>query len=292
MLLNEVKYFKPKTLEEAINAIADEESMILAGGTDLIVKLKDEQNFAKNIKVIDIKGLKELKRIKETNKGIEIGCLVTFSEILNSKIIKDKYQILWEAASTVASTGIRNRATLVGNICSAVPSLDSGPALLVLEASVIVQNSLKTKEIPIDKWFTGPKQTALGKNELVTGIFIPYINENNRSCYVKLGRYCGEDLAQAGIGVLISDSFTRIAFCAVGPIPKRAKKTEQLLKGKSFDEKLISKMKEQILEEISPITDIRATKKYRNHMIQVMLERGLKEALNRLDSNKIGAIKV
>lgn len=293
VLLNKIGYYKPDTLEEAIAMhTAGWDWRILAGGTDLIVKLKDEQNFAKIIKLIDIKGLEFLKNIKETKNGIEIGSLVTFTDILDSTLIKDKFPILWEAASTVASTGIRNRATLAGNICSAVPSLDSGPSLLILEAKVIVHGVNGSKEINIENWFTGPKETALMKKEIVTGIFIPFINQKHGSCYVKLGRYSGEDLAQAGLGVLVTDNFTRIAVCAVGPIPKRVKKVEDLLKGKILTDDILEEIKEVIKGEISPITDIRASKEYRTHMIKIMLERGLKEATKRLNNKNIGAIKI
>ncbi|HON84173.1 MAG TPA: FAD binding domain-containing protein, partial [Caldisericia bacterium] len=191
---------------------------------------------------------------------------------------------LWEAAKNVASTGIRNRATLAGNICSAVPSLDSGPALLVYEAEVILKSKDGERKVNINEFFLGPRKTVLKEDEFVYGVNVPLPQKKNGGSYVKLGRYNGEDLAQVGIGILVLEGNEyRIAHCAVGPVSARAKKIEQLLNGKPLNDSLIEEAKKLIEEEISPITDIRATKEYRIHMAKVMLERGLKAAVNRMN---------
>jgi carbon-monoxide dehydrogenase medium subunit len=210
--------------------------------------------------------------------------MVTFSELIESPLVRENFPLLWEAAQTVASAGIRNRATLVGNICSAVPSLDSGTPLLVYEAQIIAFSQSGRRTIPIGEWFTGPKRNALQKDEIVVGISIPKPEGRQGGCYVKLGRYRGEDLAQAGVGVLVlEDKQYRVAFCALGPVATRAGKTEELLRGKDLSESLIAEAKKLLPEEISPITDIRATSEYRMHMAGVMLERGLRAAVARLN---------
>ena len=278
----EFEYFKPRTLSEALKLLSkDKGSCVLAGGSDLLVWMKEGLRSPKTI--VDVKGIGSLDELKIVQGSARIGAGVTFSEIIENETVRKKLPLLWECSRTVASVGIRNRATLAGNICSAVPSLDSAPALLAYEAVVEVRGSRGTRRVPITEWFLGPKKTALKAGELVTAVVIPLPKKKAGSCYVKLGRYQGEDLAQVGVGVLaLAGDEYRVAFCAVGPVPSRARRIEALLAGKALDDALLSQAKELVPEEISPITDIRASKEYRLHMAQVMLGRGLKAARARL----------
>ncbi len=283
MITKDFEYFKPKTPEDAIHLLSKfgKKAKILAGGTDLIVNLKEE--IEKPEILIDIKGIEELHEIRFEDNRLFIGANVTFSDLIDSKIIKEKFNLLWQASRTVASVGIRNRATMVANICSAVPSADSAPALLVYDAEVIVRNSKQERKIPISEWFKGPKKTALYDNEIVTGISIDLPGKKHAGTYEKLSRYDGEDLAQAGVGILaFEDLQYRIAFCAVGPIPKRSKRMEEFLNGNKISDALIQKVKNLVPAEISPITDIRSSKEYRTHMLKIMFERGLKKAIAKL----------
>ncbi len=284
VISHEFEYIKPTTLNEVTDSLSKhgDKARILSGGTDLTVRLKEDIETPDI--VIDIKGISELNRFKFANNELTIGAGVTFSDIIASAEIKKSFYMLWEAATTVASVGTRNRATLVGNICSAVPSLDSGPALLCYDAKVLVKSKTGERVISIHDWFIGPKKTALKKDELVTDIVIPQLTIKNGACYMKLGRYAGEDLAQAGVGVIVSaDLNYHIAYCAVGPVPKRSWQIEALLKGKNPDKNLIQEAQKIAVSETSPITDIRASKEYRSHMISVMLERGLRIAADRLE---------
>ncbi|NQT65514.1 MAG: xanthine dehydrogenase family protein subunit M [FCB group bacterium] len=277
-ILNDFAYHKPKDINETLSLLSkhQEKAKILAGGTDLIVHLKEE--LAKPEVVIDIKGISELNKIEISEDSIFIGTGVTFTEIIESQQLKEKLPILWQASEKVASVGIRNRATVVGNICSAVPSLDSAPALLVYDAEVIIQNKKGKKTISIHDWFVGPKKTILNPDELVLGIKIPILK--HAGVYEKLGRYKGEDLAQAGIGVFVDASKNyRFACCAVGPIPKRMKKLEDFLQGKEISDKLLEEAAEIIPDEISPISDIRSSAEYRTHMMKIMFKRGLQKSV-------------
>ncbi len=283
-IAHEFDYFKPSSIDEAINLLNKygAKARILSGGTDLVVRIKD--GFETPDAVIDIKGLDELKVLDFKDNKLIVGTLTTFNELIDSEVVKEKFPLLWESAKSVASMGIRNRATMVGNICSAVPSLDSGPALLLYEATVVVKGKDGERRIPIEEWFLGPRKTALKEGELVEYIEIPLPQKKHAGCYVKLGRYNGEDLAQVGVGVLaLEGNEYRVAFCAVGPKPTRAKKIEELLNGKELSDSLIEEAKKLVEEEISPITDIRATKEYRMHMAKVMLDRALKAAVGRLN---------
>jgi CO/xanthine dehydrogenase FAD-binding subunit len=282
-ILHDFDYFKPATLKETINLISNKKSAaILAGGTDLIVNLKEETATPEII--VDIKSLSSLNKIEFKDDSLRIGALVTFTDLLESPLIKEKFPLIWEVSKTVASMGIRNRATMVGNICSAVSCLDSGPLLCVYEADVCVKSTNGERIIPIEDWFLGNKKTALKNGELVTHISIPQQKQKTGGCFVRLSRYCGEDLAQVNLAILAFVNNTyRISYGAVAPVPLRANKIESLLSGKKINDTLIEQTKELIPDEISPITDVRATKEYRLHVAKVMFERGIKTAVERLN---------
>ncbi|MFB3844557.1 MAG: xanthine dehydrogenase family protein subunit M [Candidatus Cloacimonadaceae bacterium] len=287
-ITHEFKYFRPTNLAEIIELLHKygDKAKLLAGGTDLTVNIKE--NIEQPEAVIDIKAVPELSILDNGKDGLFIGANVTFTDLLEAKAIQKDYLLLWEAARSVASVGIRNRATLIGNICSAVPSLDSAPALLCYDAVVHLQNYKRKREVLISEWFLGPRKTAREADELVQGVSLLKPREKHTGCYLKLGRYNGEDLAQAGLALLASASDDyKAAWCAVGPIPKRSSKIEDLLHGKSITPELIRKAKALVADEISPITDLRASREYRLHLCEIMLERGLQVCQMRLQGKKI-----
>lgn len=282
-IATEFEYHKPKDVLEAVGLLSRYQgrAQLLAGGTDLLVWLKEGMKTPEA--VIDLKGVPELWHLDVKSGSLSIGARVTFTELIESELVKTHFPVLWEAARTVASCGVRNRATLAGNLCSAVPSLDGAPALLVHDACVRTRGPAEEREIPVSEWFTGPKRTALLPDEIVTSIELPIPKSKTAGCYAKLGRYRGEDLAQVGLAVLAgAGGLWKLAFCAVGPVPKRAPKLEALLKGQRLTDALIAKAQALAAEEIAPISDVRASKDYRLHMAQVMLERALKAAAARL----------
>lgn len=283
-IIQEFEYFKPTSISEVINLLQKygNKASILAGGTDLIVRIQD--GFDNPEIVIDIKEIQELKRLEFKSEKLFIGAAVTFSELLDSSIVKNKFPLIWEAALSVGSVPVRNRATMVGNICSCVPSMDSAPALLVYEAEILVRGNAGERKISVFDWFKGPRKTDLIEGEIVVGIFVPLPEKKPGGCYVKLKRYQGEDLAQVGVAILVFENNNyRISFGSVGPIPTRAKRIEKILKGKKLTDKNIEAAKKLVADEISPITDIRASKEYRMHIAKIMLERGLIAAVERMN---------
>lgn len=282
-ITTEFEYVKPKDMDEALQVFSlyREKARALAGGTDLIVHLKE--NLARPEVVVDIKALEELAGFTLKGEVLRLGALVTFGDLIASPVIKNKFPLLWEASLTVASVGVRNRATVAGNICSAVPSADSAPVLAVYDAEVLTRSIRGERRVPIGAWFAGPKKTVLEPDEIVTAVEMKLPAGKHAGCYMKLSRYEGEDLAQGGIAVLVfADHTYRVAVCALGPKPARCPRTEALLNGNKLGEKLLSKAKETILQEVSPISDIRSSKEYRLHMTQVMLGRALEKAVARL----------
>jgi len=278
----EFAYERPDSAEQAVKLLGmhGKNARILAGGTDLANQMK--QGFRVPKILIDIKNIKEWETIKQVNNKIHIGSLVTFNDLRKSQLISEKLNILHEASGMVASTGVRNRATMVGNICSAVACMDSAAPLLVHEAVVHTLSIEGERAVPIQQWFVDNRKTSIHDNELVTHISIPIPEKKYAGAYQKMMRYSGEDLSQSNVGILVlSDNKFHVAFGSVGPIPKRSPKIENLLNTKGISKKTIEEAKTMIETVIAPITDVRATKEYRMHMTKVMFERALNTAVER-----------
>lgn len=276
-------YFKPSTLAEAFDLYEKYGALtkLLMGGTDLAVMIDD--GLVAPDYVIDLKGVQEFKKLELADSYLEMGANVTFSDLIESSTVRDHFPVLWEASRTVASNGVRNRATLVGNICSAVPSADSAPALLVLKALVVVQNRSGVKEVPIADFFVGPRKTILSGGDIVTKIELPLTSGKCGSNYIKMGRYDGEDLAQVGVATFVNDEgAVRIAFGAVAPKPVRAYEAEEFLKDKVLTEGVLEQAVPLAVKSISPISDVRASKEYRLYISGVLLKRSLRASSSRL----------
>jgi len=282
-IVQEFEYFKPKSLKEAVSLLlGHRKSFVLAGGTDLVSELKNGMVSAGAI--IDIKGIAKLTGIDFKGKVLKIGALVTFSELIKSGIIREHFPLIAEMSGAVASVAIRNRATMVGNICSAVPCMDSGPVLSVYDAEIHVSGAGCNLRFPVLQFFKGPRKTVLRGQGIATSITVPLPGPKHAGCFLKLGRYRGEDLAQASVAVLVlSNRQYRVAFGSVAPVPIRAGKIEKVLNGNPLEDHLIRTAKELIPQEIAPITDIRASREYRMHMCGVMFERALRVAAARLE---------
>jgi CO/xanthine dehydrogenase FAD-binding subunit len=285
-ILHDFEYEKPTTIVDAVALLGRHgvEAAVLAGGTDLVGWMRDEIVAPKI--VVDIKAIPELQEISSADGFLRIGAAVPFNAIRRDADVGRHFPALAEAAGRVGSCGLRNRATLAGNICSAVPCCDGGPPLLVLDAEVELAGPGGAHRVPIADWFREKRRTARAADELVTGVRIPLPAGPHGGAYVKLGRYRGEDLAQASVAVLaLPGGVRRVAFGALAAKPLRAPKIEALLAGRPLTDELIGEAKALLAQEITPITDVRATKEYRSLATAVMLERALRAAESRLEGN-------
>ena len=282
-IAHEFEYVKPGTLREAVSTLAryGTRARVLAGGTDLISMIAE--HLVAPVAVVDIKSIPGLNKIEFKNGILSIGALVTFSDLRDSPVVAKKFPVIREMTGWLASVGVRNRATMVGNLCSAVPCCDSGPILQVYDAVMLVLGPTGRRKVPLSEWFVGPRMTVLKRGEIATGVAVPLPKKKHGACFVKLRRYEGEDLAQASVTVLVlAGNSYRISFGSVAPRPIRGESIEALLEGHALSERLLQEAVRLARQEIAPITDIRATKEYRTHMVGVMLERGLRAAAARL----------
>ena len=274
--MKKFEYLKPDSIKETISILSQYggKAQILNGGTDLIVGMRDK--IIQPEYVVDIKAILEIDKITYSEQeGLNIGATVTLNKISDSKIVQNHYPILSEACKTVGSYQVRNRATLVGNICNASPAADTTPPLLVLDAKVNIVGPDGEKTVLLNQFFMGVKKNILKKGEIVTSVTVPHVEDEWTGVYLKQGRRKDVDLATVGVAVVCIGGEIRIALGAVAPTPVRAFKTEELLKGKIMDEALLEKTAKFVLTEVSPISDVRSSQEYREEIIKALVRRAI-----------------
>lgn len=283
------QYFNPSSIVDA-ELLLDtygEKAKVLAGGTDLIVQIKN--NEIDPTILIDLKKIPELTGIDSTNNnGYIIYPLTTISEIESSKSIKNHYPILSESAKTIGSIQIRNRATIGGNLCRAAPSADMVPALLVLEAQLKIRKLNNEKTIPLEEYFVGSGKTVLKKNEILAEIIIPNNLSKNIGVYIKNGPRQTMDLATVGVAVFAAIdpsnstcNSIKIGIASVAPTPFRARKAEKILMGNKMTPLLIKEVAKVASYEAKPITDVYGPDWYKREMVEVLVKQAIMEALTR-----------
>lgn len=249
---------------------------LIAGGTNVIPDLR--AGVIRPEVLIDISRLKNLAYIKEEKKNIRIGGLATISELASSKVIQKYAYVLYEAANQLGNPLVRNRATIAGNLADASPAADTAVPLLALEAEVLTSR----KSVPIDQFFIGPNKTILKKDEIIKEIIIPKSDNDVKMVYFKLGLRNSMAISVVSIALSMEMERTfckkaRIGLGAVAPKPIRAYRTEEMLENKEIDERLLKTCGENILKEINPISDIRASAEYRREMASVLLRRLIRQ---------------
>lgn len=282
--LPQFDYLTPKTVDEALSLLNQYKgkARLIAGGTDLIPQLKGRLVEAPQY-IIDLKKIPGLDYIKyDKAGGLNIGALATIRAAIDSPVIKEKFGVLAQAAANMASPQVRNRGTITGNICNAVPSADSAPALLVLDARLKLAGAKGTRTVAVADFFTGPNRTVI-KDEIVTEIQIPTPPTGSKWAFIKLSPRKAMDLAVVGVAVLaVADNGMcqeiRIGLESVAPTPIRAQKAEALLKGQKFDGN-IAKAAKAAAGESKPISDHRASAEYRRDMVEVLVKRAIEQAI-------------
>ena len=280
--MKEFEYLKPRDLNEALLFAREHghRKRFLAGGTDLIVRLKD--NLIREDYIIDIGEIEELRGIEKKNGEIHIGPITTHSEIIESEITKKYAPLLVEAVKTIGSPQIRNRGTIGGNICNASPAGDSIPALVVSEARFVVKSLNNERIIDIKDFFVGPGKTSLKQDEILYKIIIPEWRENEIGFFNKLGQRNAMSISIASVAVKLErekdNKFKKafVSFGAVSPVVNRATKCENLLTERELDSKdYIFEAANCALDEVNPITDVRATREYRREVSKYLLYESL-----------------
>lgn len=287
--MNTFTYFKPADISALLNLLEQSQQnqqtyRILAGGTDLLVRLRTHA-FEPQI-VIDIKGVAELQgEIQVHGNEVTIPALTLMALLEDDPFIKETFPALAEAAHNIGSVQIRNRATLAGNICNASPAADSSPALIIYHAAVNCCSPSGERTLLLTEFITGPGKTALKPGEFVKSITLPLPPKNQAAVFSRLSRRKGVDLATINLCCQVSTSgVTRFVLGAVGPVPILVEDQEGILISQNNSDADKKKHLEKMMLDASPITDVRASQEYRQAMLTVLGFRALKEAQQKLST--------
>jgi len=285
ILAQEFEYLAPKTIDETLNLLnkyKDKNIKILAGGTDLLVKMKTidlEVDY-----LINIKNVSELNFI-DTSRGLRIGAVTPLSRIIRKEKVKMKYSALYEGIISMAAPAIRNMGTMAGNLGNASPAADTVPPLIAYGAEVKLQSKRGERTILVEDFIIGVGETIMKPDELIIEIIIPQINKNTGSAFLKKSRVKA-DLSKINLAIYLEREGNickdcKIVFGSVAIKVLRAEKTENFLKGQIVNSELINKAAEKASCEIKPIDDIRSTAGYRIAMSKEMLIDGFELAWTR-----------
>ena len=278
-MLKIAAYHKPTTLVEAAALLAEDGRTIIAGGTDLLVNPRYMVGVRE---VVDIRKL-GLNYIRVENGWLHIGAGATMRTVAQQATLQRLANgILARGAAVCGSPNIRNMATLVGNIASALPSADTPPALLALNAEVVLVGTNGERVVPLDNFFVGPAQ-SVRKRELISELRIPLVDSDDlRGGFYKIGR-TAEDISMVNAAATLkiqggTITRARLVLGAVAPVPLRVTRAEEALAGQLATEETFQRAAELVRDEVRPITDHRATAAYRRKMSAVAALRALRQA--------------
>ncbi|MGZ6312279.1 MAG: FAD binding domain-containing protein [Candidatus Limnocylindrales bacterium] len=278
-------YARPSTLTEACALLERHgpEARILAGGTDLIIRLRD--GTLQPGVVVDLKRIPVLRpAIREGDGRISISAGTVMTDLIEDERVRRYFPALVEAAAVVGAVQIRNRATLAGNICNASPAADTSPPLLVYGAEVVASGPAGTRRIPLDDFFVRSGQTTLQRGELVSAIELPVPRLRMGAVHLRRTRRRGHDLASVTLCCGVDEAgVTRLAYDSVGPRPVLAIDTSGVLADPAAAEGARAEIFERMFAEASPSPrSMRASPAYRLAMLRVLGLRALQTALARL----------
>jgi carbon-monoxide dehydrogenase small subunit/xanthine dehydrogenase small subunit len=270
-------YYRPRSLEEALEILAQRpgDARPVAGGTDILVKAKD--GAASRAALFDLTAVPELRGIEERDGHLWIGAGSTHTEMMESTLVARHVPALPPACAVVGGPQIRNRGTLGGNLANASPAADTVPPLYAADAVVETVSISSRREVPVADFFTGPRESLLARDELITGVKVPF-RPGVRGAFLRLGQRQAQAISKVSVAVAMTfhdgrPDWVRVALGAVAPTVVRAVQTEKALLGGGYEG--LVRAKEAVKEEVKPIDDLRSTREYRREMAAVLLERAV-----------------
>ena len=282
------KYYRPTSRADALAALAEggERARPLVGGTDLLVGLR--HHTLEPDLLVDLKAVTDLPEpIVVTDDGVQIGATYTLGELVRHPVVQEWYPALVEAALTVGSVAIRNRASLVANSCNASPAADTAPPLLVHGARVTIASLDGDRTASLDEFFLGPRRTLCGPGELVTRIDLPRPAPGSGSAFRRLTRRRGVDLATVSVAAGVGpDGGLVLGMGAVGPRPLRAQSPDRV---DVADDAALDRALDQLLAVATPISDVRGSREYRVATLRVLTKRAVLAAADRRNPREIAS---
>ncbi|MBU4509501.1 xanthine dehydrogenase family protein subunit M [bacterium] len=280
-------FIRPNNLDEACDLLVryKDKAKIIAGGTDLIIALKEEKLSNCLEIIMDISNLKELNYIKEEGKYIRIGPGARHAEIAKNKLINKYAPVLSMASSVVGSPQIRNKGTIAGNIVTASPAADIIPALIVLDSILVIRKGKEKRKMFLKDVFEGPNKVNLKSDEIVSEIFFEKLPLDAKYDFIKLARRNAVDKSRMNIAVITQQNKNkeitdvRISVGSLTPIPGRFKDAEDLLLGEIPTQDLIQKAGKKIAEEMVNKSGYRWSTEYKEPVVKSLIGRVLNRVL-------------
>jgi CO/xanthine dehydrogenase FAD-binding subunit len=276
-------YFRPNSLQDALNVLADTRATILAGGTDVFPALGDRPLSGP---VLDISGLAEIRGIQFTVEHVVFGARTTWTEVLAASLPRG-FDGLKAAAREVGSVQIQNAATIAGNLCNASPAADGVAALLALDAELVLTSRSASRTLPLSEFILGNRKTARRPDELLTSVRVPRRVENAASTFLKLGarRYLVISIVMVAANLVVDPSgeileaLISVGSCSAAAL--RLAELERALVGQPVRPGLPQILKAEHLARLSPIDDVRATAEYRRDAALTLVRRALEACVQK-----------
>lgn len=279
-------YFEAETVEEATSLLeAIPQLKIIAGGTDVLIKMHGGQ--IEEAELLSIHKIEALQKIQKLQDGtIIIGPMATFTQIFNDPMIQELIPVLGEAAISMGGPQIRNIATIGGNVCNGATSADSASTLFALNARLKLQSQQGERVIPIQEFYLGPGKVDVKPGELLTEIQIApedYVGFGGH--YIKFAMRKAMDIATLGVSVVCKLSegnifdHVRIGLGVAGPTPLRCLEAEAYAKGKRATAETLEEIGKLAITSTKARTSWRASKEYREHLVEELTQRALKVAI-------------
>jgi len=287
--MHKFRFINPQSLVEALEYLNQygKVAKIIAGGTDLLIQLRNEDHKLAGVKfLVNLGSLPDLRQIKIDEDYISIGTLVNHAEIASSELIWAKVSFLSKAASMIGSPQIRNRGTIGGNLINASPAADTVPVMIALDADVILQSLTGSRKLPVRELFLKPYETCIRHDEILTEIKFKCLPEGSKTSFLKIGRRNALVIARLNIAVslktdekgIIKD--IRIAPGSVMPLPCRAIEAEKLLIGQTPNEEIINRASKKVADIMVEKSGIRASTIYKKPVIEAITRRAIWECAN------------
>ena len=287
--MREFDYERPESLDSALELMGNlrDKAKIIAGGTDLLPLLHEDVLSPTHI--VDISSLTELNFIRKEEKIIRIGAATKMRTIEQCDVVRREIPMFADAAQLIGEIGVRNIATLGGNLANASPAGDTAPPLLVLDASATIRNRKTERTVRIEDFFVHVKKTILQPDELLTEIKIPIPPRDTGAAFLRLAKRGGNIISVVSAAALMSldngvCKTVRIAMGSVAPTPIRIPTAERVLEGSKPTDVKIREAAEKTKDSIKPISDVRASAEYRKETSAAIVRRALEQAYTRMRS--------
>lgn len=267
------EYEKVKTVDEALAALSNSDSQILAGGHSLLPAMK--LRLSRPGKLVDIGGILALKDIKEEDGEIVIGAAATHADIIHHNLIRQHMPLFTEGAAMIGDMQVRNCGTIGGSIAHADPAADWPAMILAADAAIEVQHPNGSRRIKATDFFTGLFATALEDNEIITAVRIPVPAQGTKSTYQKFAQPASRYAMAACAVMRFADGRTNIAFTGVAENAFRDTGAEQAIAGKQIEEAAITSAVNAALQNVTILGDHYASVPYRTHLAKVYLRKAL-----------------